>query len=312
MKTRQSTSRRLGLALACGFLTFAATHFSAAQSTNVIVPGVASILLAGQPDGTSLYGDVAPINSPVAIDLSRFPGAVSLAILATGATSRDPHTNSYPLVDPDGETNLCSAPPVFDLSGLESTYCCLAGVFLVSHATLPRPATLRFVTEGEKSFSALSPLVQQVFFIGDGLTGRGIGQLQSFTVPAGADKLYLGLFDFGGIGGKRQQRWNVNGDSNGNECRLKHATYDPQPARQQDEQRGDGCDLQGVGWRHASIELPVAQRRGGFERRGERFGRAHCKLDVEQRAGRRCRRVFGLHQQRLRQCDQPGGDAHGD
>ncbi len=201
MKTRQSTASRLGLALACGFLTFATTHFSAAQSTNVTVPGVAGILLAGQPDGTSLYGDVAPINSPVAIDLSYFPGAVSLAILATGATSRDPHTNAYPLVDPDGETNLCSAPPVFDLSGLESTYCCLAGVFLVSHATLPRPSTLRFVTEEEKSFAALSPLVQQVFFIGDGLTGRGIGQLQSFTVPAGADKLYLGLFDFGGIGG---------------------------------------------------------------------------------------------------------------
>ena len=167
-----------------------------AQSTNVTVAGKAGIWLAGQPAGTSTgQGDAAPANSPVEIDLAQFPGAVSLSFLASGGTSQDSNTNSYPLVDPDGAAMSGSVSPVFNLSGLEGTFSSLVGVFLDSHVTLPRPPNLRFVTAAEKSFATLSPLVQQVFFIGDGLTGRGIGQSQTFAVPAGADKLYLGLFD---------------------------------------------------------------------------------------------------------------------
>jgi hypothetical protein len=167
-----------------------------AQSTNVSVAGKAGIWLAGQPPGTSTAsGDVAPANSPVEIDLSQFPGAVSLSFVASGGTSQDSNTNSYPLVGPDGTSSSYSAPPVFDLSGLEGTFSSLVGAFLDSHATLPPPPRLRFVTQVEKSFATLSPLVQQVFFIGDGLTGQGTGQPQSFAVPAGADKLYLGLLD---------------------------------------------------------------------------------------------------------------------
>ena len=44
----------------------------------------------------------------------------------------------------------------------------------------------------------LSPALKQVFFIGDGLTGTGTGTTQTFVVPAGATRLFLGVSD--GVG----------------------------------------------------------------------------------------------------------------
>ena len=44
-------------------------------------------------------------------------------------------------------------------------------------------------------------MLDQTFFIGDGLTGNGTGSLQAFNVPAGAADLYLGISDAGGYNG---------------------------------------------------------------------------------------------------------------
>lgn len=41
----------------------------------------------------------------------------------------------------------------------------------------------------------------QTFYIGDGLTGTGIGDVQQFLVPDGATRLYLGFVDACGYGG---------------------------------------------------------------------------------------------------------------
>jgi len=43
--------------------------------------------------------------------------------------------------------------------------------------------------------SSFSPLDNQVFFIGDGLTGTGSGQEQVFNIPTDATRLYLGFAD---------------------------------------------------------------------------------------------------------------------
>jgi hypothetical protein len=40
-----------------------------------------------------------------------------------------------------------------------------------------------------------------VFFIGDGLTGTGKGNVQKFAVPRGATRLFLGIADGGSFGG---------------------------------------------------------------------------------------------------------------
>lgn len=48
-------------------------------------------------------------------------------------------------------------------------------------------------------FDALSPLLNQVFFIGDGRVGTdGTGQQQLFYAPDGATRLYLGIADSSG------------------------------------------------------------------------------------------------------------------
>ena len=70
----------------------------------------------------------------------------------------------------------------------------LTGVFLGKTPTSVQPAALNFLTTGT-SFTSLSPLLQQSFFIGDGLTGDGTGTTQTFYVPAGATALYLGISD---------------------------------------------------------------------------------------------------------------------
>jgi hypothetical protein len=62
----------------------------------------------------------------------------------------------------------------------------------------PAPATLDFT--GNENFATLAPDLNQVFYIGDGLTGTGSGAVQQFVVPATATTLYLGFadaYDFG-------------------------------------------------------------------------------------------------------------------
>ena len=66
----------------------------------------------------------------------------------------------------------------------------------------PPPATLDFTVIGT-SFASLSPALNQVFYIGDGLTGDGSGSVQQFIVPLGATRLYLGCADAGGYNGPR-------------------------------------------------------------------------------------------------------------
>ena len=68
-------------------------------------------------------------------------------------------------------------------------------------ATGSQPATLNFATPGATSFTTLSPLLNQVFFVGDGLTGDGMGTQQSFVAPTGAVDLLFGVADACGYNG---------------------------------------------------------------------------------------------------------------
>lgn len=60
------------------------------------------------------------------------------------------------------------------------------------------PDVLDFQTLGV-DFSSLAPKLRQAFFIGDGLTGTGSGDLQKFFIPDQADVLLLGFVDFNPI-----------------------------------------------------------------------------------------------------------------
>jgi len=76
----------------------------------------------------------------------------------------------------------------------------LVGVFLdATEPSGPGPSVLdyNYGTPGslKTSDASFSPVLDQVFFIGDGLRGTGTGSEQVFNVPTGADRLYLGFAD---------------------------------------------------------------------------------------------------------------------
>jgi hypothetical protein len=76
----------------------------------------------------------------------------------------------------------------------------LVGVFLDDdEPTDPPPSVLAYnygtlngLTTSDGSYA---PLLDQVFFIGDGLTGTNTGTEQTFAVPTDATRLYLGFAD---------------------------------------------------------------------------------------------------------------------
>jgi len=74
----------------------------------------------------------------------------------------------------------------------------LVGLFTGPDTT--RGADTTYDTNAESALS-FSPTLNQVFFIGDGLTGDGSGTTQTFFVPTGATTLYLGISDAGGYHG---------------------------------------------------------------------------------------------------------------
>lgn len=108
------------------------------------------------------------------------------------------------LNDPDGKSNTVTGPTSYlgadNISGVTAPgvgY--LVGVFLASGGPSgPIPTALDFTgggSPGTTAFSSLSPLLDQTFFIGDGLAGDGTGLPQSFVAPAGATMLFLGVVD---------------------------------------------------------------------------------------------------------------------
>ena len=74
----------------------------------------------------------------------------------------------------------------------------LAGVFLPD-APVTSPPPFGLDLEAGYESERFAPLLQQVFFIGDGVTSAG--QIQRFRVPDGATRLYLGYADAYGFVG---------------------------------------------------------------------------------------------------------------
>jgi hypothetical protein len=151
----------------------------------VAVPSTAAIWLANQPNGTSYVGDTVPQNSPVEIVLTGFSRATELSFHVSGQTSRSgSQLAQFPLVGADGE---CCGTGILPSS--------LVGIFVDLDATMPAPSSLSTYSHTTQSFAGLSPSIGEIFFIGDGLTGRETGDLQRFSIPVGSDSLFLATFD---------------------------------------------------------------------------------------------------------------------
>jgi len=94
-----------------------------------------------------------------------------------------------------GTTDLQSTDKIAGIVARDRTLF-LVGVFLGAKPPGKPPERLDF-SPGKQgvAFTELAPALNQVFFIGDGKTATGSGDLQTFKVPAGATHLYLGYAD---------------------------------------------------------------------------------------------------------------------
>lgn len=192
----------IGLSLALAAQASAGTV--TVQSSDVIYAAGTQGSVANGTGGTVPTGIINLSNSASTITFSSVTGSLACTASAQGCVTLNGYGN---LNDADGNgagtssSTVNGAGSISGVAGPNAGY--LVGVFIASNGpTGAAPASLDFTANGlGTSFTSLSPLLDQVFFIGDGLTGDGTGTRQIFNAPAGAGYLYLGLSDAGGYNG---------------------------------------------------------------------------------------------------------------
>jgi hypothetical protein len=172
-------------------------------TVQLIVPGYSDPWLAGMPDGSiaSCWEpegcDSAPQQSPQEVVGLCLRAGESLTFQATGGVL---HYPGWPLDPPDGSSGITNHNWDDDLgengiSDVIAPYDCLLGVFLddTQPDQTPDPPNLDFGTTATRDYLTFSPLLKQVFFIGDGVTSHG--EEQHVIIPEGATRLFLGTMD---------------------------------------------------------------------------------------------------------------------
>jgi len=167
-------------------------------------PATSNPWLAGMPDGT-IANPGNPHNNP-----DKAPAAVpntanGLPLVAGQALTFDSidgganNFSSSTLYTPDGNlgwivSNFGGAE--HGKSNLTAPINAVVGLFLDDNVPTTEGATppdLDFSTDASRDFSSLSPKLRQPFFIGDGR--KSDGTVQSFVVPNGATRLFIGTMD---------------------------------------------------------------------------------------------------------------------
>lgn len=179
---------KTGLTLVVGAL--AASTAMAQSFTGVAVVGTSSVYgLPGLPTSFDGSGVAAVQNS-----LTAGSGRILAFSSVTGTTT----ANGGAAFGPDGGTyspNTLDIQNFNNLSGVFTTtqdrHMALFGVFTAGNPAGAAPARLNVTSD---TFTSFSPLLNQVFLIGDGRVGAG-GAIQQFFVPDTATTLYLGFAD---------------------------------------------------------------------------------------------------------------------
>jgi PEP-CTERM motif len=177
-----------------------ALGLTANARAGTIVPGTADPWLAGMPNGsTASFGDTAPAQSPAQVFLALSPGNM-LTFTSSGSTDHCDF-GGCGLAGAEGDA---IEPATSHLGGAENgigdvvaPIDSLIGVFLgpaQPDLSAAPGVVLDFSTLASRNFASLSPLLKQPFFIGDGRRNDGL-TLQSFVVPVGATRLFLGTMD---------------------------------------------------------------------------------------------------------------------
>ncbi|MFM6346029.1 MAG: hypothetical protein ACKPFK_12900, partial [Dolichospermum sp.] len=165
---------------------------------NIQVAGDSNPWLAGMPNGSTAYNDIAPDQSPVIVsELSLVAGSV-LSFTVTGSVNNDPFDSG---LTPDGGTFVShSLTEENGIGQITAPINSLVAIFLDNNQpnlTSTNNNSLDFSDFGNVAnginYTTLLPELKQVFFIGDGLNDQGVRQ--SIIVPNGATRLFLGTMD---------------------------------------------------------------------------------------------------------------------
>src|SRR5208282_5481383 len=187
-----------------GAFTLTVNGAPATATGNMTVQATGVIYAAGSQSALAA-GALGTV--PNAISLSSLASYVTFSSvrgsLTSGCASAEGciTLDGSTLNDPDGGGGAVSTSSntgsgsISGMTGPGAGY--LVGVFIAAGGPSgTAPPALDFTSSGiGTSFTTLSPLLNQVFFIGDGLTGDGTGTAQTFNVPLGAAQLYLGISD---------------------------------------------------------------------------------------------------------------------
>jgi Flp pilus assembly protein TadG len=188
-------------------------------NVTAVIPATGNIWLAGEPPGTEASlnnphrsSDFAgtesnPRQSPLQVKMTNgqsFPlvAGQSLTFDSIEGTAR--HDPNLPMFNPDGEStdinsNITVPRNLGELgkSNVIAPINAVMAVFLddtkpSNYSTYP--PVLDFSTTASRNFTVLKPQLRQIFFVGDGK--RDDGATQTFVVPKGATRLYMGMMDF--------------------------------------------------------------------------------------------------------------------
>lgn len=173
------------------------------DAQTVTVLGSANPFLSHADAGTSANCDTAPGVIPAPVIPTDVQGLVTqpnaqetFYFAASGGVE---HGGSTPGNNPDG-TSFFNSSSARGIAGVNAPLDALVGVFLNDHTLQPNetpPASLDFSPTGNVTggvnYTDLSPVLGQVFFIGDGQTDTGV--VQKIKAPNGATRLYLGTTD---------------------------------------------------------------------------------------------------------------------
>lgn len=146
----------------------------------IAVSSLGSIYLAGQPAGTNFGNLSAPSNSPAQATISLTSGQ-GISVAASGQVN---------VTAPEGNNGMTSLVAAFGLSKIRAPANGLLGVFVgdsINSATTPMG--FNFSSGDLVNTQTLYPMLQQVFYIGNGATSYG--QTRVFVVPTGATRLFL-------------------------------------------------------------------------------------------------------------------------
>lgn len=178
---------------ALAFLLASLAASPAMATPSVSVDATASLYGAG--------GGALPSGSTTPVEIAVPTGATTVTFSASGSVTLNSGGNYS---DPDGigAAQGITVSSDNNISGIILPWAgALTGVFLTDAAPgAPAPTSLDYTTLGTGNPS-YAPAIAQTFFIGDGLTGDGVGTTQLFYVPTGATRLFLGYTDACGYSG---------------------------------------------------------------------------------------------------------------